>query len=45
MSKTTNKFAPDVRARAVRMLQDNEADHPSRWAVSTAVRFQAIGAE
>ncbi len=37
MSKTTNKFAPDVRARAVRMLQDNEADHPSRWAAIVSI--------
>jgi len=32
MSKTANKFAPEVRARAGRMVQDYEADHPSLWA-------------
>jgi hypothetical protein len=29
MSKTTNKFAPEVRARAIRMVLDHETDYPS----------------
>ena len=37
MSKTTNKFAPEVRAGAVRMVFDHERDHPSRWAAVVSI--------
>ena len=37
MSKTTNKFSPEVRARAVRMILGHEGDYPSRWSAVVSV--------
>ncbi len=37
MSKTTNKYSPEVRERAVRMVLDNTGQHESRWSAILSV--------
>jgi transposase-like protein len=37
MSKATNKFSPEVRERAVRMVVEHEGEYPSRWAAKVSI--------
>lgn len=44
MSKTPNKnkFAPEVRVRAIRMVLDHQRDYPSRWATVVSIAGAAV---
>ena len=36
-SKTSNKFSPEVRERAVRMVREHQGDYPSQWAAISSI--------
>lgn len=40
MSKTTNKFAPEVRDSALRMVLDHGGQHPSHWAAVVSEAYK-----
>jgi transposase len=37
MSKATNKYSPEVRERAVRMVLDNPEQNESRWSAILSI--------
>ena len=37
MSKKSNKFSPEVRERAVRMVQEHRGDYPSLWSAIESI--------
>jgi transposase len=47
MSKKSNRFSPEVRERAVRLVQEHRGEYPSLWAAieSIAGRLAAFTAD
>ena len=37
MSATRNKFSPEFRDRAVRMVEEHRGDYPSEWAAMSSI--------
>lgn len=37
MSKTTNKFSPELRERAIRMVAEHACEHASHWAAIVSI--------
>src|SRR3712207_711966 len=40
--KTSNRFSPEVRERAVRMVQEHGSDHASQWAAKIGCTTETL---
>ena len=40
--KKSNNFSPEVRERAVRMVQEHRGDYPSLWVSSVRLKIEQI---
>lgn len=37
MTKTSSRYSPEVRARAVRLVLEHETDYPSQWSAIESI--------
>jgi len=40
MNKRSNRFSPEVRERAVRMVQEHSSEYPSLWAAAQSIALK-----